>query len=130
MSANIWPQVLVSEDSEHALANLATYLENVGVFTQVNYTFQWRIFHSGRSALAPNEKFLLVSNLFDGFDAYNLEDRQLFRSYRSNLTDNVPLPCHVIDNGTSVLLGSSVGLATIVNVTTVAHVQDLHHDGM
>lgn len=63
---------------------------------------------------------MLCSNLYDGVDLYNLEDRTHIRTFpqESSPDHNVPVPVLFIENGQSALIGSTCGQVTLVDLVT------------
>ncbi|EMD36724.1 hypothetical protein CERSUDRAFT_73780 [Gelatoporia subvermispora B] len=72
----------------------------------------------GYCAVAPDEKSVVVSNLFNGFDRYCTRTFALLQNYLTDVTVNVTLPCLFIHDGDALLLGTSCGKVTIVDTTT------------
>jgi len=89
---------------------------------------------SGRFCYNPRKNTFLVHNLYDGFDAYRIKGSTVehFRSYQvtSPRDRNVTLSCLFIDGGASVILGTTMGKAMIVDTDKASTKQLLPHCGM
>ena len=86
---------------------------------------------SGRSAVSPDEKSIVVSNLFDGLDWYTLSDQKLSHTvpYPINLQHNVPVPVQFTDDGTAIIVGGTCGSGRVLDASTFETIQMLPHDG-
>lgn len=86
---------------------------------------------SGYSAVSPDEKHLVVSNLFDGLDWYSITEHKLNHSVPCpiNLQNNIPVPVLFGDNGRVIIVGGSSGNARILDSMTAESIQTLPHDG-
>ena len=71
---------------------------------------------------------MVVSNLYDGFDVYSLNDRKLIRTLPIYIMENVSLPVTFIHDCETVLLGSSQGAVRIVNIGSGEVLHTLRHD--
>ena len=78
---------------------------------------------SGMSAVDSGEALMICSNLYDGFDLYNIQDRSYIRTIRREIPRslNVMLPalfvCHNSDLDSALLLGSANGQVQILSST-------------
>ena len=86
-------------------------------------------FLSGRLALTPDERFITLSNLYDGFDLYNLRDRAWVRTFRVDTQLNVPLPALVVEDGRRLFTGTSCGQVILFDLHTGVETEQLSHDG-
>ncbi|OCH83985.1 hypothetical protein OBBRIDRAFT_697070, partial [Obba rivulosa] len=92
----------------------------------------WRIcpgVRIGCSSLSPDHKTIVISNLLNGFDLYDLQSRVLLQTYTVRMRENVILPVRFIHNGTALLFGSSCGMVTIVDRSTGCLIDVLSHGG-
>ena len=80
--------------------------------------------------MAPDENFIAISNLYDGFDLYSMSDREWMRVFRVDTRLNVPLPVLFIEGGAKLFTGSSCGQVTLFDIHTAEVVQKLNHDGI
>lgn len=89
------------------------------------------IVFSGYSAISPDEKHLVVSNLFDGLDWYSITEHKLNHSVPCpiNLQNNIPVPVLFGENGRLIITGGSSGTARILDSMTAETIQTLSHDG-
>lgn len=89
---------------------------------------------SGRFCYNPRKNTFLVHNLYDGFDAYKIKGSTIehFRSYQvaTQRDRNVTLSCLFIDRGASIILGTTMGKAMIVDTDKASTKQLLLHSGM
>lgn len=78
--------------------------------------------------MAAHLPFVLVSNLSDGFDLYDVKKRAKVKSHVISLCreTNVPLPVLFIHDDADMLLGSSTGVVQVVDVISPI-VQNLCH---
>lgn len=85
----------------------------------------------GRSSVSPDEQFVVVSNLFDGFDWYLLSDRTIRHTIpiRINPQKNLPVPVIFTADGNGVVTGSTGGSARVLDSRTSETTQLLPHDG-
>lgn len=84
---------------------------------------------SASSAISPDQKTIVVCNLFNGFDRYSLDDTDFLQSYTVRMQENIVLPVKFIHNGSKLLFGSSCGSVNIVNCDTGCCISVLPHDG-
>jgi len=83
---------------------------------------------SASSAVSPNEKFVVVANLYDGLDWYKLPERTFSRSVPLRITRNVPIPVLLVDEGKTLLVGGTAGNVKVLDAHTAETVQTLDHD--
>ena len=76
-----------------------------------------------------DEKTLVVSNLYDGLDWYNISDRVFSRAVPVRIVQNKPIPVLFIDNGNAIMVGGSSGAARILDSRTAETIQTLDHNG-
>lgn len=86
--------------------------------------------HSASSAVSLDEKVIVVSNLYDGLDWYNIPDRTFSRSVPLRINHNVPIPVLLIDDEKFLLVGGTSGNVKILDAHTAETIQTLEHDGM
>ncbi|KAH6902218.1 WD40-repeat-containing domain protein [Coprinopsis sp. MPI-PUGE-AT-0042] len=84
----------------------------------------------GKSALNERTGSIVCSNLYDGFDFYDLEAEARTRTLHARLIDNVCLPVAFIHNGRDVLLGTSTGTVRIINAQCFKEYVPLAHNGL
>ena len=87
----------------------------------------------GCSAVSPNEKFLAVTNLYDGIDWYSLDSNHFMdASFQCStphaISENVILPVTFVHGSTAVLSGTSTGCARLTNVKDFSLAESLQHD--
>lgn len=82
--------------------------------------------------MSPDERFVVVSNLFDGFDWYSLSDRTIRHTIpiRINPQKNLPVSVTFTADGDSVVVGGTNGGARVLDSRTSETTQLLPHDGM
>lgn len=84
-----------------------------------------------RSALSSDGGFIVVHNLLNGFDRYDVHTGDLVSSYDSMVRSpdlNVVLPVLYIHDNRDLLFGNAEGQVRIIDVTSRMK-QDLPHDG-
>lgn len=86
------------------------------------------LYSRGRSATVGS-KLLVLSNLFDGFDLYNIESKKHVKTYPIRNDVNLPLPVVVAADALEVITGSSSGDVHIIDIQDVQETQHLGHDG-
>jgi hypothetical protein len=84
--------------------------------------------HSASSAVFPDEKFVVVANLYDGLDWYNISDRTCSRSVPLRINHNVPIPVLLVDGGKVLVVGGTSGSAKVLDSHTVETIQTLEHN--
>ncbi|RDB26681.1 Vegetative incompatibility protein HET-E-1 [Hypsizygus marmoreus] len=99
-----------------------TYLEhgiicwNIARNTQA-WSIVPRTSRIGQSTISSDEKRLVVSNLLDGFDIYDLQSRKFVRTIGDCLLENVAIPVAFLGKDCDyVLAGSSNGAVKILDV--------------
>jgi hypothetical protein len=87
---------------------------------------------SGRSALSLDEKYVVVSNLYDGLDWYSTTDRALSHTTQCPINQqmNHPVPVLFACDGSAIIVGGTCGSARILDTKTSETVQTLPHDGI
>ncbi|KAI0643949.1 WD40-repeat-containing domain protein [Trametes meyenii] len=97
-------------------------------------TLQWRIdprtARIGRSAMS-GVKLLAVSNLYDGFDVYDVtaDFQKHLRTFAVPLSINLPLPVLLTSDESEMVVGSSSGKVHVFDPTTGRELQLLDHAG-
>ena len=86
--------------------------------------------HRASSAVSPNEKVIVVANLYDGLDWYKIPDRCFSRSVPLRINQNLPIPVLLADEGKTLIVGSTSGNVKILDAHTAETVQTLVHDRM
>ncbi|KAG2144071.1 WD40-repeat-containing domain protein [Suillus cothurnatus] len=86
--------------------------------------------HIGGACFSADGKTVVVSNLFDGFDCYNISNGRHLTNLPTPIIHNVPLPSLFIEGGKSILCGSSCGYALLYSGSTksVLQTHPLEHD--
>ena len=86
---------------------------------------------SGWSAISPEEKHIVVSNLFDGLDFYSIVDRSLSHSVPCpiNQQNNALVPVLFNDAGSTIIVGGSSGSVRVMDSSSCETLQVLSHDG-
>ena len=86
---------------------------------------------SGWSALSPDEKHIVVSNLYDGLDFYSISDRAVCYSVPCpiNQNKNKPVPVLFSNDGKVVMVGGTSGSARILDSGSCETLQTLSHNG-
>jgi hypothetical protein len=72
---------------------------------------------------------VVVSNLFDGFDCYDIDSGEHLTNLPTPIIQNVPLPSVFIEDDQSILCGSSCGYALIYSGDMKSVIQVLRHGG-
>ncbi|KAJ2911831.1 hypothetical protein MD484_g8583, partial [Candolleomyces efflorescens] len=127
------PNSLASEvTSTHFLKDgvdlLVTFLEEgIRLYSVASREQKWHIrpksYRIGMSAVDSGEALMICSNLYDGFDLYNIQERSYVRTIRREIprSRNVMLPalfvCHNSDLDSALLLGSASGQVQILSST-------------
>ncbi|KAA1479134.1 WD40 repeat-like protein [Dentipellis sp. KUC8613] len=97
----------------------------------------WRIVPShesqliGYTALSPNCRYMLLSNLTDGMDLYEVGKSHIARSFKNAGVDqdnNLPLMPRFLHGGSSVACGTSDGQVKVWKTMSGKHVEDLDHE--
>ena len=84
--------------------------------------------HSASSAVSPDEKVVVVANLYDGLDWYKIPDRTFSRSVPLRINQNVPIPVLLVDGGKTLLVGGTSGNMKVLDAHTAETIQTLDHD--
>lgn len=89
------------------------------------------LFCSGFSALSPDQRFLLISNLTGGADLYRLGQSTVTQSYPQvpDEARNFPLAVAFMHNGEAVICGANHGDVSIRQTWSGEHQQTLEHGG-
>ena len=92
--------------------------------------FEW-FSSSGRSCLSPDNRFVVVSNLFDGFDWYSISDRAIRNTIpiRISQKENLPIPVMFTTTGDAMIAGGTTGDARVLDSLTSETLQLLPQDG-
>ena len=77
--------------------------------------------------MSLDEKTLVVLNLYDGLDWYNIQDRIFSRAVPIRIVQNKPIPVLFIDNGNAIMVGGSSGAVRILDSRTAETMQTLEH---
>jgi hypothetical protein len=83
---------------------------------------------SASCAVSPDEKVLVVANLYDGLDWYKIPDRAFSRSVPLRINHNVPIPVLLVDSGKTLLVGGTSGNAKVLDAHTAETIQTLDHN--
>lgn len=70
-----------------------------------------------------------MSNLFDGFDCYDIDSGRYLTNLPTPIIQNVPLPSVFIEGDQSILCGSSCGYVLIYSGDMKSVIQVLRHGG-
>ncbi|KAF5324007.1 hypothetical protein D9611_008263 [Ephemerocybe angulata] len=83
----------------------------------------------GRSAVDSTGRFIVCSNLFDGFDIYDLDKRRYKRTVQNKYDKDQKfvLPALFINNDSDILAGSTNGKVMVVSVINDSMVSRLDH---
>lgn len=84
--------------------------------------------HRASSTISPDEKAVVVANLYDGLDWYKIPDRSFSRSVPLRINQNLPIPVLLVDGGNILLVGSTSGNAKVFDAHTAETIQTLEHD--
>ena len=84
---------------------------------------------SGRTAFSEKQNIIVASNLYDGFDCYSTTTRSLVHTFRTRITQNVPLPVQFIHGGSALLFGSACGDVSIWDEVSHNWEDSLRHAG-
>lgn len=83
---------------------------------------------SASSTVSPDEKIVVVANLYDGLDWYKIPDRSFSRSVPLRINHNVPIPVLLVDMGNTLLVGGTSGSVKVLDAHTAETIQMLDHD--
>ncbi|KAJ8454224.1 hypothetical protein ONZ51_g13155 [Trametes cubensis] len=83
-----------------------------------------------RMSTMVDSRLLVLSNLYDGFDVYDIESKQYVRTYSVRNHDNLPLPVVATADSLEVVAGTSSGDVCIFDINDVQATQHLDHDGV
>ncbi|KAG1832296.1 hypothetical protein DFJ58DRAFT_614128, partial [Suillus subalutaceus] len=72
---------------------------------------------------------IIMSNLFDDFNCYNISDGRHLANLPTPIIHNVPLPSLFIEGGQSILCGSSCGYVLLYSGNMDNVLQVLRHCG-
>ncbi|KAG2005923.1 hypothetical protein CC2G_002287 [Coprinopsis cinerea AmutBmut pab1-1] len=113
---------------------VVTYLQDgIRCFNTKTHEQAWMIEPKsagiGRSAIDSQGRYLVCSNLVDGFDVYNLSQRTYIGTIPLDIPEdrNVPLPAKFIHKDSYVLLGSACGEVAIASIPECQVVRTLPH---
>lgn len=86
---------------------------------------------SGWSAVSPDEKHIVVSNLYDGLDFYSISDRALSCSVPCpiNQQKNKPVPVLFSNDGDVVIVGGTSGSVRVLDSHSRETLQILPRNG-
>ena len=84
--------------------------------------------HGASSAVSPDEKVIVVTNLYDGLDWYKIPDRCFSRSVPLRINQNLPIPVLLADGGKVLIVGSTSGNVKVLDAHTAETTQTLAHD--
>ncbi|KAF5313343.1 hypothetical protein D9611_008600 [Ephemerocybe angulata] len=113
---------------------LVTFYEaGIACFNVETCSELWRIDPEsdriGRSAVDSANRFIVCSNLFDGFDIYDLKYRKYKRTIQNKYDkdQNAVLPVLFVNNDSDILTGSTKGKVMVASVTDDSKVTRLDH---
>ncbi|KAG2094663.1 WD40-repeat-containing domain protein [Suillus discolor] len=93
---------------------------------------EWTIWpkrsHVGGACFSADGR-VAVSNLFDGFDCYDINSGKHLANLPTPIIQSIPLPSVFIEGGQSILCGSSCGYALIYSGNMKSVLQVLRHGG-
>ena len=84
---------------------------------------------SARLAVSPDEKSVLTHNLVEGFDRYRIDHLVHAKTYSISSEEGVMLPVCIMRDGETMLLGSTLGTAHVVDIDDGRVLQTLKHPG-
>src|ERR1700709_767492 len=84
---------------------------------------------SGGACFSADGRTAVLSNLFDGFDCYNINDGGHLANLPPPIIHNVPLPSLFIEGDQSILCGSSCGYVLLYSGNMKSILQVLRHAG-
>lgn len=87
--------------------------------------------NSGHSAISLDEKYIVVSNLYDGLDWYSVADRALSHTVHCPINQqmNLPIPVLFTGDGGAIITGGTCGSVRVLDASTSETVQTLPHSG-
>jgi len=87
--------------------------------------------YRGSSAISPDFKHILIHNLSNGMDLYELGNSAVQQRYRVpvDMDANYPMAVGFTNNGQSVICGAQDGHVRVFNRVMGAHQQTLGHEG-
>ncbi|KAF6751278.1 WD40-repeat-containing domain protein [Ephemerocybe angulata] len=113
---------------------LVTYLEEgIRCYDLSTCTEVWHVlarsYRIGRSAVDASGRYLVCSNLYDGLDIYDLEERCHIRTIHDepDLGNNVVIPVIFIEDDTHILSGTTRGKVPISSTTDSSYLVQLDH---
>ncbi|RPD67247.1 hypothetical protein L227DRAFT_605647 [Lentinus tigrinus ALCF2SS1-6] len=114
----------------------ATVIEN-SQFVVVSYInhglfFLWHILprtaRLGRSTVSSDGNVIVVSNLYDGFDMYDVRSRGWLKTLTIPISENVPLPVLITHDLEELFLGSPSGHVRVYDFASVEEELILEHN--
>ncbi|KAG2003768.1 hypothetical protein CC2G_004346 [Coprinopsis cinerea AmutBmut pab1-1] len=96
------------------------------------WAFQPRSYRLGRSIVDSEDRYLIASNLYDGFDVYDISRSDLQYLYTITTpiesSRNVPLPLCLIHRQQHIVLGATKGDVYIASLDSGEVLETLDHD--
>ena len=86
---------------------------------------------SGWSAISPEERHIVVTNLFDGLDFYSIANCALSHSVPCpiNQQNNALVPVVYSSDGSAIIVGGTSGSIRVLDSRSCETLQVLAHDG-
>ncbi|KAI0648931.1 hypothetical protein C8Q79DRAFT_887086, partial [Trametes meyenii] len=75
---------------------------------QISWCLPTRSTRIGRLSTSPNSRIVAASNLYDGVDIYDVQERTHLRTIKIDMKDNIPLPVVFLGDDT-LLIGTACG---------------------
>lgn len=81
--------------------------------------------------MSLDEKYIVVSNLYDGLDWYSIADRALSHTVQCPINQqmNLPIPVLFTRDGGTIITGGTCGSVRVLDASTSETIQTLPHSG-
>ncbi|RPD57156.1 hypothetical protein L227DRAFT_468725, partial [Lentinus tigrinus ALCF2SS1-6] len=83
----------------------------------------------GRTTVSSDGKVIVASNLYDGFDMYDIASRGWFKTLVTPITQNVPLPVLITHDLEELFAGSPSGHVRVYDFASGEEELILDHHG-
>ncbi|KAF9652253.1 YVTN repeat-like/Quino protein amine dehydrogenase [Thelephora ganbajun] len=125
-------KLLVVSYVDHGIMQVTLHVPFIDCWDIDSMELKWQITprtcNIASSALSPDEKVIIVANLYDGLDWYKIPDRCFSRSVPLRINHNVPIPVLLVDGGKTLLVGGTSGNMKVFDAHTAETIQTLDHD--
>jgi hypothetical protein len=83
----------------------------------------------GRTSISLDGRIIVASNLYDGFDCYDIKTQTWVHTFHTRITHNVPIPVEFIQDDSALLFGSSCGDVAVWELKSRNWLASLRHSG-